>query len=172
MRCACVRLGCVPNPDLVSARLQGGLPLVTLASMDASAAREIAYASHGSQLTRSGELLVHHLERVAAAVPQNARGVAFLHDVLEHTATSGADLTALGLDPVELEAIRILTRGPAETFEAHALRIAYAKGEAGRLAREVKLADIEDHLAYDQSTRPYQWARCHIANRQSLQSVA
>jgi hypothetical protein len=98
--------------------------------------------------------------------------VAFLHDVLEHTDRSGAELGALGLAPAELEAIRILTCGPTESFEAHALRIAYAKGEAGRLARAVKLADIDDHLASDRSTRPYQWARCHIANRQSLQSVA
>ena len=110
---------------------------------------------------------MEHLERVAAAVPPDAQTVAFLHDVLEHTATSSLDLEALGLRPVELEAVGILTRGAAESFEAHALRIAYAKGEAGRLARAVKLADIEDHLAHDRrSTRPYQWARCHILNHQ------
>jgi hypothetical protein len=140
--------------------------------MNPTAARDIAYASHGAQCTRSGERLVEHLERVAASVPADAQVVAFLHDVLEHSDRSSAELDALGLAPVELEAIWILTRGPAESFEAHALRIAYAKGEAGRLARAVKLADIDDHLAHDRSTRPYQWARCHIANRQSLQSVA
>jgi hypothetical protein len=140
--------------------------------MDASTARNIAHATHGTQQTRSGELRVDHIERVAAAVTARAQSVAFLHDVLEHTGTSREELVALGVDPVELEAIRLLTRGATETFEAHALRIAYAKGEAGRLAREVKLADIDDHVVRDQSTRPYQWARCHIANRQSLQSVA
>jgi hypothetical protein len=140
--------------------------------MDLEAARDIAYTSHAGQRTRSGEPVVEHLERVAAAVPHDAQAVAFLQDVLEHTSTSGAELAALGLAPAELEAIRILTRGPAESFEAHALRIADAKGEAGRLARVVKLADVDDHLADDRSTRPYQWARCHIANRQSLQPVA
>jgi (p)ppGpp synthase/HD superfamily hydrolase len=141
--------------------------------MDPSAARDIAYRSHGTQRTRCGELAVEHLERVAAGVPPDAQTVAFLHDVLEHTSTSSADLEALGLGRVELDAVRILTRGAAESFEAHALRIAYATGEAGRLARAVKLADIEDHLARDRrSTRPYQWARCHIVNHQALHSAA
>jgi hypothetical protein len=140
--------------------------------MDASTARDIAHASHGAQRTRSGDLVVDHLERVAAAVPPDARCVAFLHDVLEHTGTSSTELVTLGVERVELEAILILTRGAAESFEAHALRIAYAKGHAGSLAREVKLADIDDHLLHDQSSRPYQWARSHIANRQSFQSVA
>jgi hypothetical protein len=140
--------------------------------MDASTARDIAHATHGKQQTRSGELRVDHIERVAAAVSPGAQSVALLHDVLEHTGTSRGELVALGVDPVELDAIRLLTRGAAETFEAHALRIAYAKGDAGRLAREVKLADIDDHIARDRSSRPYQWARHHIANGQSLQSVA
>src|SRR4051794_13081399 len=63
-------------------------------AMDPAAARDIAYASHGAQRTRSGECLVEHLERVAAAVPAHARAVAFLHDVLEHTDRSGAELGA------------------------------------------------------------------------------
>jgi hypothetical protein len=140
--------------------------------MNPSAAREIAYARHGTQRTRCGELAVEHLERVAAALPPSARSVAFLHDLLEHTSTSSVDLAALGAEPIEVEALSILTRGAGESFEAHALRIAYAEGAAGRLARSVKLADIDDHLAHDRSTRPYGWARCHIANRQAFQSVA
>jgi hypothetical protein len=141
-------------------------------AMDATKARDIAQAIHGARRTRSGDLQMDHIERVAAAVPANAQCVAFLHDALEHTGTSSDELVVLGVDPVELEAIMILTRGSSETFEAHALRIAYAKGEAGTLARAVKLADIDDHLAHDGGTRPYLWARRHIANRQSLQSVA
>jgi hypothetical protein len=138
--------------------------------MEPSAARSIAYASHGDQRTRSGELLVEHLERVAASVPVEARSVAFLHDVLEHSPTSIHELEAQGVTQLELAAVRLLTRGPAESFEAHALRIAYAKGSAGRLARAVKLADIEDHLAHDQepfSTLPYGWARRHIVTSQA-----
>ena len=128
--------------------------------------RRIAYARHGERRDAAGELIVEHLERVAASVPGEARPVAYLHDVLEHTDTSVADLEAEGVTPVELRAIQLLTRHPHESFEAHTLRIAHAKGPEGRLARTVKLADIDDHLSREGSIvsrRPYRWARCHVA---------
>jgi hypothetical protein len=129
-------------------------------------ARSIAYAQHGERRTAAGELFVHHLERVAASVPPEARSVAYLHDILEHSDASLADLEAAGVTPVELQAVHLLTRHPDESFEAHALRIAYARGPAGRLARVVKLADIDDHLSLGgeiASQRPYGWARRHVA---------
>jgi hypothetical protein len=129
-------------------------------------ARRIAYARHGDRYSATGEPIVEHLERVAAAVPPEARTVAYLHDVLEHSDTSVADLHADGVTPVELQAIQLLTRHSDESFEAHTLRIAYAEGLAGRLARAVKLADIDDHLSREASVgshRPYGWARRHVA---------
>jgi hypothetical protein len=129
-------------------------------------ARRIAYAHHGERRNAAGELIVEHLERVAAAVPGEARTVAYLHDILEHTDTSPAELEAAGITVVELQAVQILTRHPDESFEAHALRVAYARGSAGRLARIVELADIDDHLSrqgHTPSQRPYGWARSHVA---------
>ena len=131
-------------------------------------AREIAYASHGHQRNPGGDLLVGHLERVAASVTPDARTVAFLHDVLEHTDTSMPELETQGLTPVEIAAIQLLTRDREESFEAHTLRIAHAKGPEGRLARAVKLADIDDHVAAElrtapSSVKPYGWARRHVA---------
>jgi hypothetical protein len=129
-------------------------------------ARKIAYARHGDWRNAAGELMVQHLERVAASVPSEARTVAYLHDILEHTDTSVADLEAEGVMPVELQAVQILTRDPDESFEAHTLRIAYAQGPEGRVARAVKLADIDDHLSRQGSIpshRPYGWARRHVA---------
>ena len=128
--------------------------------------RKIAYARHHERRTAGGELIVEHLERVAASVPGEAQTVAFLHDILEHTDASVADLEAEGVTPVELQAVQLLTRHPDESFEAHTLRIAHAKGPEGRLARTVKLADIDDHLAGEGSIashRPYGWARCQVA---------
>jgi hypothetical protein len=128
--------------------------------------RSLAYAQHGDRRTAAGEPVVEHLERVAASVPPEARSVAYLHDILEHSDASVADLEAAGVTPVELQAVKLLTRHPDESFEAHALRIAYARGPAGRLARVVKLADIDDHLSRggrSASRRPYAWARCHVA---------
>ncbi|HEX6460793.1 MAG TPA: hypothetical protein VF032_17895 [Thermoleophilaceae bacterium] len=137
--------------------------------MESAIARQIAYATHDHQRDRSGHLMVEHLERVAASVPDEARSVAFLHDLLEWTPASLEELQGSGLTDVEADAVRLLTRDPSESFELHALRVAYAPGAAGRLARTVKLADIDDHLHHDPSasaTRPYGWARRHIANSQ------
>jgi hypothetical protein len=141
------------------------MPLSSARFMDPTDARNLAYARHGERRSRAGERIVEHLDRVAASVPDDARSVAYLHDILEHTDTSLADLETEGLAPVELEAVRLLTRPPDESFEAHTLRIAYAKGPEGRLARAVKLADIEDHVAQGNvpPDRPYGWAWRHVA---------
>jgi hypothetical protein len=138
--------------------------------MDVETAQRIARFGHGTQLDRFGELQVDHVERVAASLTGDARTIAYLHDLLEHTPVSVADLEAEGVTPLELEAVLLLTRQPAESFEMHALRIAHAGGPAGSLARAVKLADIDDHMASETrrpSTRPYKWARFHIRSCQA-----
>ena len=66
----------------------------------------------------------------------------------------------------ELHALELLTPQVAEPYEAHVLRIAHAPGEEGRIARAVKLADLDDDLAHPAMpirTPPYTWARRHIA---------
>ena len=115
-------------------------------------------------MTRSDEPFIAHVERVAAGVAYPARTVAYLHDVLEHTDTSPDELVELGLEPLELATLNVLTRYEDESFEAHALRVAYAKGPEGVLARAVRRADIDDHLARMPSTAtaPYYWARRHV----------
>jgi hypothetical protein len=137
--------------------------------MDSATARQLAYAHHRDQLDRSGRLLVEHLERVAALVDEEVLSVAYLHDLLERTDTPLAELEAEGLTSLERAALALLTRDADETFELHALRIAYAKGREGRVARAVKLADIDDHIANDadEGFAPYGWARRHILTCQS-----
>src|SRR5881398_723068 len=127
--------------------------------MDATDARSIAYAGHVDVRTRHGELLIEHVARVAAAVPPEARTLAWLHDVVEKSAASLEDLRAGGLDAVDADALGLLTRGDGESYELHALRIAHAPGAAGRRARMVKLADLDDHLAHSWTCGdpPYGW---------------
>lgn len=99
------------------------------------------------------------------AVPEDARTVAYLHDVLEHTSTSAEELISHGLMPVEFAALELLTRQPSESFELYSLRIAHASGTPGRLARMVKMADLDDHLSNERippGAPPYAWARRHI----------
>src|SRR3954447_7986159 len=114
--------------------------------MEITDARAFAHQSHIGQRNRHGDLLTEHLERVAAGVPQEAMTVAFLHDVLEHSQVTLQDLEEYGLTDEERGALLLLTRAPGETFEAHTLRIAFARGPGSRTARTVKLADLDDHL--------------------------
>jgi catechol 2,3-dioxygenase-like lactoylglutathione lyase family enzyme len=133
--------------------------------MDEAIARDIARHSHDGQLTRHGAPMTDHVERVAAAVPDAARAVAFLHDVLEKSDVSVDELRERGLTPVEGAALDLLTRRDGETFERHTLRIGDGEGRAGAIARSVKLADLDDHIgvARDASRQPpYRWARRHV----------
>ena len=137
--------------------------------MDPAEARALAHISHGDDRDRFGDLVVEHVARVAAAVPPDAQATAWLHDALEGSAVDSAELHRHGLTAVEYAALDLLTRAPGEEYELYLLRIAYAPGEEGRLARAVKLADLDDHLAHGRaphSAPPYAWARRHIASAQ------
>ena len=83
--------------------------------MDEAIARDIAHHSHSGQLTRHGAPMTEHVERVAAAVPEDARAVAFLHDVLEKTDLRLDELHVRGLTPTERAALDLLTRRDGET---------------------------------------------------------
>jgi hypothetical protein len=124
-------------------------------------ASEIALSAHRGQRTRSGDPVVKHLARVAAAVAPEAQATAWLHDLLELTPAQPGHLRARGLTVVEGLALDLLTRDPNEPYEDYVLRLARAPGAAGRLARQVKLADLEDHLAHPipPGAPPYEWAR-------------
>jgi hypothetical protein len=132
--------------------------------MEIADARALAQRVHLDQRNRHGDLLIEHVERVAAGVPQDAMTVAFLHDVLEHSEVTGQVLDLRGLTEEERAALVLLTRELGESFEAHSLRIAFARGPGSRLARIVKLADLEDHLSSRRvhGAPPYGWARVHV----------
>ena len=133
--------------------------------MDPSVAREIARVIHGAQRDRFGGPVIEHVERVAAAVPAEACTVALLHDVLERTDVSVDLLRRQGLTSTELAAIQLLTRVADQSFEVNVLGIVHAGGPEGRIARSVKLADLDDHIARGRppaGAPPYAWARLHI----------
>jgi hypothetical protein len=133
--------------------------------MDSEVARNIAHYSHKADRDRFGDPLVEHVERVASAVPPEARALAFLHDVLERTDTTVDELRVQGLTDEDLKVLELLTRDPGEVYELHCLQIAWAGGHAGVLARAIKLADVDDHLGHKvipDDAPPYAWARRHI----------
>jgi hypothetical protein len=126
-------------------------------------AHTIASRHHKGQRNRFDDRVIDHVERVAAAVPADARATALLHELLERCPTVGRRLRGKDdLTRTELEALELLTHAPGEPYEAYIRRIADAPGPAGRLARTVKLADLEDHLAHasiPSDAPPYAWAR-------------
>ena len=80
----------------------------------------------------------------------DARVVAWLHEVLEHTATSEEELLRKGVSAGELRALRLLTRDPNSRSNAsylgHVEMIARARGDGARIARTVKRVDLKDRL--------------------------
>jgi hypothetical protein len=124
-------------------------------------AHTIASGPHVGQRHRFGNRVIDHVERVAAAVPADARTTALLDDVFELCSTVGRRLRGKNLSRTELQALELLRHAPGESYEAYVRRIADAPGPAGRLARFVKLADLEDHLAHasiPSDAPPYAWA--------------
>ena len=116
--------------------------------MEPTLAHAIANRNHQGQRNRFGDRMIDHVERVAAAVPPDAYATALLHDLLELCPTARWQLRGKDLTGTELEALELLRHDMDDRYETYVRRIASAPGPAGRLARIVKLADLEDHLAH------------------------
>ena len=89
----------------------------------------------------------------------------------ELTPVSPAKLRRHGVSRVELEALQLLTHRPGEPYDQYVRRIAAAPGPAGQLARTVKLADLDDHLAHasiPSGAPPYAWARRRLLTSRDL----
>ena len=135
--------------------------------MNLKRAQLLATRAHRGQRQPTGEPLIAHVSRVAAATPESARPVAWLHEIFEWTSVSEEKLLAYGASDDELRALRLLTwtvgRGSESSYLAHITMIARANGPAGGLARAVKVSDLEDRLRHigpgtDGSRPPYERA--------------
>lgn len=137
--------------------------------MEPGIAHRIASRHHVGQRNRFGDPVIDHVERVAAAVPADARATAWLHDLVELCPAAHHQLRRGELSPRELKALE-LTHGADEPYQVYVRRIADAPGPAGRLARIVKLADLEDHLPHPSipaNAPPYAWARQQLLDAQN-----
>jgi len=133
-------------------------------AVETSRARAIALALHADDREEDGTPLMRHIRRVARRTPPEAQALAWLHEALEVTGVSEHELLAGGLTLDELRALRLLNRATDSRSErlymAHVELIARAEGESGRLARMVKVADLEDrrlhpHVRLDGWSPPY-----------------
>jgi (p)ppGpp synthase/HD superfamily hydrolase len=108
----------------------------------------VAARAHGLMRDKSGVLALAHAIEVASALgdaSDDERAAALLHDVLEDTGWTPADLRAAGVPEVVIEAVEHVSRREhpeKERYRDFIERTATADGEAGRIARRVKLADL------------------------------
>ena len=120
--------------------------------MEIDRARLIAERLHADDQEADGTPLLDHIRRVVLLVPEEARAVACLHEALEWTGVTEQELLMEGLDLEELRALRLLhcTRGARSdpVYLAHLRLIACAAGRAGRMARVVKIADLQDRCLH------------------------
>lgn len=115
---------------------------------DLAQALLIAIRVHATQVDKQGEPYLLHVLRVVESVQRSAQVVAALHDVIEDGGEEGRRLVAvLGLEDHERQALALLTRAPAvETYRNYIACLAYGEGIGGDIAREIKIADLRDHL--------------------------
>ena len=104
----------------------------------------IARIAHAGQKYGEQDFYEAHLKKVAGIVerkqlPSEVVAVALLHDVLEDTAFTAEQLLALGVSPLVVREVQVLTRGKQEQYFDYIARI---KAHGG-IALQVKLADLE-----------------------------
>lgn len=124
------------------------------ASLDRAIA--IACSAHAGAVDKAGAPYILHPLRVMMAVPPEARIVAVLHDVIEDSDISIADLAAEGFSPEDLISLEAVSRRPGESYSAFIDRAA-----ADPIGKIVKLADLRDNCDMSRfvSPSPADWER-------------
>jgi (p)ppGpp synthase/HD superfamily hydrolase len=101
----------------------------------------IARQAHQGQVDKAGKPYIGHPMRVMRSVTgTHEKMTAVLHDVVEDTDVTAADLVAAGCPPEVIEAVVAITKVPGEPQEKYLARVA-----ANPIALAVKLADIADN---------------------------
>jgi (p)ppGpp synthase/HD superfamily hydrolase len=106
-------------------------------------ALEIAVTAHSGQHQKDGTPYALHptIRLMFSLGNPNARILALLHDVVEDTDTTFEKIESEGFPAEIMEALRLLTHDPEDSYEAYIERIAI-----NPLARAVKLADLTDNM--------------------------
>lgn len=109
-------------------------------------ATTVAARAHAGQKRKDGTPYIAHPVKVAIRLETKVqKTVALLHDVVEDTDVTFAQLRELGFDEEVIAAVDSVTKRPGEKYADFILR-----AKQNPIGREVKLADIEDNL-HDQS---------------------
>jgi (p)ppGpp synthase/HD superfamily hydrolase len=112
----------------------------------------IAAEGHTGQLDKAGQPYILHPIRVMLRVSGvSERMAAILHDVVEDTPVTLAQLATEGFSKEVLDAVDALTKRPGETRLEAARRAA-----ANPIARVVKLADNAENMDLSRISNPTQ----------------
>jgi (p)ppGpp synthase/HD superfamily hydrolase len=112
----------------------------------------IAAEGHAGQLDKAGQPYILHPIRVMLRVSgASERMAAILHDVVEDTPVTLAQLATEGFSKEVLDAVDALTKRPGETRLEAARRAA-----ANPIARVVKLADNAENMDFSRISNPTQ----------------
>ena len=109
--------------------------------MDLEQALELAELHHRGQVDKAGQPYIGHIRRVVGAVDSpEEKLAAALHDLLEDTPVTAADLLSRGCTPEIVRVVEALTRREDESYEDFVRRAAQDP-----IARVVKRADVADN---------------------------
>lgn len=112
-------------------------------------AMHVSITAHGKQPRRgTQEPYVKHPIRVAEAikrlgVPVDVVAAAYLHDTIEDTPLTYADLQAEGFSKITISLVELLTKRPDDTNATYIQRLIDSKN---RWAILIKIYDINDNL--------------------------
>jgi hypothetical protein len=115
-------------------------------------AERIAREAHAGQKEEStGDDYIRHVERVVALSPEGdqVKAVAWLHDAIEDSNFTAAELGRAGVSEAVVDAVVLLTRadnGTAMIVHTYQQYIDSIKASGNLLAIAVKIADLRDHL--------------------------
>lgn len=103
---------------------------------------EIALSAHSGRTDKAGRPYILHPMRVMQKMTgEEAMAAALLHDVIEDSSLTAEDLTRAGITPAVVDAVVCLTRRSIESYRQFIERV-----RENRLARVVKIADLEDNI--------------------------
>lgn len=102
----------------------------------------IAVNAHSGLTDKGGSpYILHPLRLMLKFSKEDEMIVAVLHDVIEDTEIAITDLINLGFSDRIINALRLLTKNPAETYQQYIEKIS-----TNDLARKIKLEDLKDNM--------------------------
>jgi hypothetical protein len=138
-----------------TARVAGYVPTGGRRAQWLAKVYRMAEEAHAGQMDKQQKPYIEHVLAVADSVTNEAKPVALLHDALEDTQLTPERLKAALVEPKVttperaqeiVDAVRLVSHDPADSYKQYIEKIASAPGGAGELAREVKLADLQHNI--------------------------